>query len=77
MHQQTTQRQDEWRCHCSHHDSTELPDVTSIRFVLPQAITTTTFAVSWLRSVIVSPYLPTAFVIPPDPPPRLLFVLPA
>jgi hypothetical protein len=74
MYQMTMQRRCELHCACCHHPASSSPESTSIRFVLPRAVSPfspTSGVLQYRESPV---FFPEIFVVPPDPPPRHLLV---
>jgi hypothetical protein len=74
IHQTTMQRRCELHCACCHHPASSSPESTSIRFVLPRAVSPFIPASSVLQHRESPVFFPKIFVVPPDPPPRHLLL---
>jgi hypothetical protein len=70
MHKATATQHDELRCQCDQHADARTADLSTVRFVLPEAPLLTSPSVHWQHCTDASVFLPVTFLLPPDPPPR-------
>jgi hypothetical protein len=74
MHETAMQRRCELHCACSQQSPVSSPELVSFRFVLPHVVSSLVPPADVFQGRDAAIFFPEVFLVPPDPPPRLLSI---